>query len=167
MWKLLLRIRYITLIAVVSTFVGAFVMLFIGAKITFFTIWDYFNGIRPDFVPDHMLAEEIVVGELIMGLDSFLVAIILMYFGYAIYALFIITDEEVEKSDFPRWLIPSGVGDLKETLAQVLIIILFILAVGVIWNGLDQLTWNMLVIPASIALLAVALKLVEFKGKNK
>jgi len=63
MWKLLLRIRYITLIAVVSTFARAFVMFFIGAKITFFTLWDYFNGIRPDFAPDHMLAEEIVLGE--------------------------------------------------------------------------------------------------------
>jgi len=163
---MLLRIRYITLIAVVSAFLGSFFMFYIGAKKTFVTISDYFNGIRPDFAPDQMLAEEIVVGSLIMGLDIFLVAIVLMYFGYAIYALFIITDKEVEKSDYPGWLRPSGIGDLKETLAQVLIVILFVLAVDVIWLGIDQLTWNMLVIPASIALLAVALKLVEFKGKN-
>lgn len=167
MWKLLLRLRYITIIAVVSAFVSSFFMFYIGAKKTFVTIRDYFNGIRPDSAPDHMLAEDIVVGSLIMGLDSFLVAIILMYFGYAIYALFIITDEEAEKSDSPGWLRPSGVGDLKETLAQVLIVILFILAVDVIWLNLHQLTWNMIVIPASIALLAVALKLVEFKGKYK
>jgi len=152
---------------VVSAFVGAVAMFSISAKITFSSLWDYFNGIRPDFFPDHMLAEEIVVAELIMSLDSLLVAVVLLYFGYAIYALFIITDEEVEKSDLPRWLLPSGVGDLKKTLAQVLIIILFILTVRVLWTGIDQLTWNMLVVPASIVLLALALKLVEFEEKNK
>jgi len=167
MWNLLLRVRYISLIAVITAFVGSFFMFCIGAKKTFVAIWDYFNGIRPDFVPDHMVAEDIVVGRLIIVLDSFLLAIILLYFGYAIYALFIIKDKEVEKSDFPAWLLPSGVGDLKETLAQVLIVLLFILAVRVLWLGLDKLTWEMLIVPASIVLLAAALKIVGFKKGYK
>ena len=169
MWNLLIRIRYVSIIAVLSSFVGSFFMFCIGAKKTFMAIWDYFNGIRPDSVPAHLTAEDLVVGRLIIVLDTFLLAIILMYFGYAIYGLFIIKDKdkEVEKSDFPAWLLPSGVGELKETLAQVLIVLLFILAVRVIWLGLDKLTWEMLVVPASIVLLAVALKIVGFKEKNK
>jgi uncharacterized membrane protein YqhA len=167
MWNLLLRVRYISLIAVITAFVGSFFMFCIGAKKTFVAIWDYFKDIRPDFVPDHMVAEDIVVGRLIIVLDSFLLAIILLYFGYAIYALFIIKDKEVEKSDFPAWLLPSGVGDLKETLAQVLIVLLFILAVRVLWLGLDKLTWEMLIVPASIVLLAAALKIVGFKKGYK
>ena len=141
-------------------------MFCLGAKKTFVALWDYFNGIRPEYIPDHMVAEDLVVGRLIIVLDTFLLAIILMYFGYAIYALFIIKDKEVEKSDFPGWLLPTGVGDLKETLAQVIIVLMFILALRVIWLGLDKLVWEMLVVPASIVLLAAALRIVGFKEKH-
>ena len=167
MWNLLIRIRYVSIIGVLSAFVGSFFMFCIGAKKTFVAIWDYFNGIRPDLAPDHMVAEDIAVGRLIIVLDTFLLAIILMYFGFAIYGLFIIKDKEVEKPDFPAWLLPSGVGELKETLAQVIIVLMFILALRVIWLGLDKLTWEMLIVPASIVLLAVALKIVGFKEKDK
>ena len=66
----------------------------------------------------------------------------------------------------PRWMVPRNIGQLKETLAHVLIIILFVLFVRMVWFHLDDLSWELLVLPASIALLAVSLKLVDFTGSH-
>jgi len=167
MWKLLLGIRHVSIIGVISSFVGSFLMFYVGAYKTFIGVWDYFGGIRPDLAPAHMTAEDIAIGRMILALDSFLVALILMYFGYAIYALFIANAGEAEKTDIPRWLIPSGIGELKEVLAQVLIVILFVLAVRVLWLSLDNLTWELLVVPITIVLLALALRIVGFKEGHK
>ena len=159
--------RHVSIIAIISSFLGAFLMFYVGAYKTLTAIWDYFGGIRPDDLPAHINAEELAIGRMILTLDSFLVALILMYFGYAIYALFIANAGEAEKTDIPRWLIPSGIGELKEVLAQVLIIILFMLTLQVIWLSLDNLTWELLVIPVSILLLAVALRVVGFREGRK
>ncbi len=166
MWNAFVRIRYISIIAVITSFVGSLFMFGLSAKKAVIAMLDYIEGNRPGFVPEHITSENLVMGRFIIVLDTFLLAIILLYFGYAMYSILIHKDKEVSDSDIPIWLLPSGLGDLKETLAQALIILLFILTVQTIWLNLDHLTVELLVLPASIVLLAGALRIVGFKEKK-
>jgi membrane-anchored protein YejM (alkaline phosphatase superfamily) len=46
------------------------------------------------------------------------------------------------------------------------LLLLFVLFVNLIWLHLDNLTWELLILPASIALLALGLRLAEFTEKD-
>lgn len=166
MWNAFAQIRYISIIAVITSFAGSLFMFGLSAKKAVVAVLDYIEGNRPEFVPEHITDENLVMGRFIIVLDTFLLAIILLYFGYAMYSILIKKDKEITDSDIPSWLLPSGLGDLKETLAQALIILLFILTVQTIWLNLDHLTLELLVLPASIVLLAGALRIVGFKEKK-
>lgn len=166
MWNAFVRIRYISIIAVITSFAGSLFMFGLSAKKATVAVLDYIDGNRPEFIPDHINDENLVMGRFIIVLDTFLLAIILMYFGYAMYSLLIHKNKKIENSDIPNWLLPSGLGDLKETLAQALIILLFILTVQIIWLNLNNLSWELLILPLSILLLAGALRLVGFKKKS-
>ena len=58
----------------------------------------------------------------------------------------------------PGWDHVPTVGQLKKTLAEAIIVILFVTTLEEIWIRLDQLTWEILVLPASILLLSLGLK---------
>jgi uncharacterized membrane protein YqhA len=85
-----------------------------------------------------------------------------MYFGYAIFSLAISDDEKVKKY-CPAWLTANKIGDLKETLCHLIIVLLFVLFVRIVWVTLPDLTWELLIIPAAIVLLSLSLKLIEFR----
>ena len=58
-------------------------------------------------------------------------------FGYGIYGL--VEEEKAVGMGMPEWVVPQHIGHLKETLAHVIIIILFVLFVRVIWFHLDAM----------------------------
>jgi uncharacterized membrane protein YqhA len=122
----------------------------------------FLTGTLPEWAPAHSTPEDTATILIISSLDAFLIAVALLYFGYGIYAL-VIDPEEPAKSKAPSWLVPKGIKDLKETLAHVIIIILFVLFVDQLWMHLYDMTWEILVIPTSIALLALAVKLLDLK----
>jgi uncharacterized membrane protein YqhA len=86
-----------------------------------------------------------------------LVGLVLLYFGYGIYALVFLEEGEAQKRGVPSWLIPKSIGQMKETLAHVIIVILFVLFARVAFENLNNLKWEILILPASTALLGLAL----------
>ena len=66
------------------------------------------------------------------------------------------------QSDLPSWLIPQSFGELKETLSHALFVMLLLLTIKVIWLSVGNLTWVLLVLPASVALLAIGIRVVGF-----
>jgi uncharacterized membrane protein YqhA len=167
------KLRYSVIVAVISSFVAAFLMLYVGVKKVYMAVAGYFN-----FGNEISLAskstgqitplnpEDLVIVRIIESLDSFLIALVLLYFGYGIYSLFLMAEDEKERRGVPQWIIPHDLGHLKETLTHVIIVILFVLFTRVIWQRLDNLTWELLILPASIALLALGIKLAELTGKK-
>jgi uncharacterized membrane protein YqhA len=59
--------------------------------------------------------------------------------------------------DIPKWLIINDIEQLKKTLAQVIVIILFVKFLEIVLT--KNLVWEDLIIPISIALLSIGLKL--------
>lgn len=162
LFRMIAKLRYVSAIAVVCSFFGSALMFVIGGLKVFKATLYFVTGRQPSWVPEHSLPGDTATILILASLDSFLIALALLYFGYGTYAL-VIDPEGPAMSKAPKWLVPKGIKDLKETLAQVIVIVLFVLFLDQIWANQYDLKWEILVLPASIALLALALKLMDFK----
>jgi uncharacterized membrane protein YqhA len=161
-FRLFAKLRFVAAIAVISSFVGSALMFVVGGVKVFKAVWYFAGRARPPGAPAHQTSGDLATIHTIASLDSFLIGLALLYFGYGIYAL-VIDPETAAASRAPSWLVPKGIKDLKETLAHVIIIILFVLFVDQLWIHLDNLTWGILIIPISVALLALGVKLMGLK----
>ena len=60
----------------------------------------------------------------------------------------------------------GGVGQLKATLAEVVIVVLIVIFARVVVEAQGKFEWSMLVLPASILMISVALRMIELGSKE-
>ncbi|MGE0765680.1 MAG: YqhA family protein [Hyphomicrobiaceae bacterium] len=109
----------------------------------------------------------------IEALDRFLIAIVLLYFGYGVYSLFIRPESRDHDPALPSLLRVREIGQLKQVVAEVIIVVLFVLflrnALEAFQGQRRTMDWQelatFLVLPVSAALLSLGLKLVELHPK--
>lgn len=159
--------RYSVLAAILASVAGQFLMLYVGSMKVYdaFIIYLQKPPLKDLDLPDHLSHSDVAIALIIESLDAFLVALVLFYFAFAIYRLYLVPAPAKKKSRLPVQIAPSSLGDLKETLAQVIVVVLFILFTRIVWLSLDKLQWDDLVLPISIALLALSIRLARFKEK--
>jgi uncharacterized membrane protein YqhA len=58
----------------------------------------------------------------------------------------------------------GGVGQLKATLAEVVIVVLIVIFARVVVEANGHFQWSMLVLPVSIFFIALALRMIELGG---
>ena len=162
---LLAKLRYVSIIAVISSFIASAIMFFIGGRKVYKAAYYLLTGTKPEWAPAKMVPGDTATILILASLDSFLIALALLYFGYGIYAL-VIDPESSAGTKAPPWIVPKGITDLKETLAHVIIIVLFVLFLDELWTRLNDLTWEFLVLPVSITLLALAVKLMGLTNRQ-
>ena len=158
MVKYILLLRYSTIIAVIGTFCGSLMMFLVGARKT----WEVVQLALYDRIPHQRYntveSTDVAIKLLIDAIDSFLFAIVLLIFSLAIYGLFIEKiDEQIE------WLQIRTVGHLKQVMAEVIIIILFVHFLEKVILNVGDFNWTMLILPISILLLSASLKLLKLK----
>lgn len=162
--------RLITLVAVVCSFAGALLMTFLGLINTLEAFHIQLGGVETE-----LPGEEATIVLLIGALDRFLIGIVLLFFGYGIYTLFVRPDSTPSDLGLPRWLHVERIGQLKQTLAEVIIVVLFVLFLRVALETFSaqspDLTWReavkILLLPLSILMLSAALKLAELHPKTR
>ena len=94
------------------------------------------------------------------ALDGFLLAFVFIIFAIGFGKLFL-PDHRLLRSIQITWLQPKNFSDLKHILWEaVLTTLVVIFAISIVQN-IDSLQWSQLVIPASIALIAVGSKLLK------
>ena len=161
--------RFLSLVAVVGSFAGSVLMFFLGA----YNIYEAFvRGLRVEGDEPGQFGTGAVI-SVIEGLDRFLIAIVLLYFAYGVYALFIHPGEPEETLALPDWLRVKQIGQLKQVVAEVIIVILLVLFLKAALQAyhtpevaLDAMQIASLgLLPISVALLALALRLVELHPK--
>ena len=161
--------RLATFVAVLASSVGAMLMIGIGVSETVMAA-------RTLAAPtqEGLPRGDATAVHLISALDRFLMAVVLLYFAFGVYLLFVRPDRRPEEVGIPQWLQVEGIGQLKQTLAEVIIVILFVLFLRValesyITQGPD-LAWpavlKLLTLPVAIFLLSAALKLAELHPKK-
>ena len=166
MFAQFLRLRYISIIAVVSLFAGA-ALLFLAELVrtitAFLILLPGYAAIHGyDSISEHLTESSLSSVALIQAVDAFLFALVLLIFSYGIYILFVASLSAEELQKLPRWMQIASVNELKTTLIQVIIVILTVNVLEhVIITGSEALTWSTLIIPFAILCLAASLRLMH------
>jgi len=170
MLKALFGIRWISIIAVICSLLGALLMFIVGAVHTFEAFVVYFG-----FMETHIFGGEKALGvdamvQLVSSLDSFIFGLVLFYFAYGIYHLFLRPERPEQEGSkqavkLPKWLEVTSLGQLKKTLLEVIIVLVAVLFLKDILYFQKEavLQWTTLIPPAAIIAFAVALKLARFE----
>ena len=153
------------------SFISAFALLFTGSVKVGKTIYFYATGQsnmlnvggKLEVLP-HLTAEDGVTARVIESLDTFLVAAVLMYFGYGIYALFCAQKDDPLLKMLPQAVVPESLGELKQTIGQAILVVLMVLFTRQVWVEMSTLRWEHLIIPAAMLLMGAALR---FSGGGK
>ena len=161
--RILRELRWVTVVAVIASLLGALLMLYVGASGTVEAINSYLR-----------LAEEPGPGlkftaliRVIESLDAFLVALALLIFSMGVFTLFIQDPGETQIAPLPDSLRPKTLGDLKQTLAEIILLVLLVLYLDEVLRAADRSDWELLIgLPAGIALLAAAVRLVDLRHKE-
>ena len=107
--KVIVSTRYLTVIAVFGSLAGSVLMFLLGL----FNIGKAFaEGLSIPTGDDESFGAASVI-SVIEGLDRFLIAIVLLYFGYGVYTLFLHPEESEEGLALPQWLQVKQIGQLK------------------------------------------------------
>jgi len=110
-----------------------------------------------------------VTVPMLEAVDSFPFGIVLVIFAYGIAIGFVFTLPEGYGQRLPNWMKVGGVGQLKATLAEVVIVVLIVIFARIVVGTVDSgklFDWPMLVLPGSIFLIAAALRMLELGGKG-
>ncbi len=149
--------RFISWIAIISSLLGSFLLFIVGALKTF----NAFRVVLFDYIPKdkaHLHTADIATTYLIKSLDTFLIALVLFIFAHGIYTLFISNKKHGDGNGVLKWIRTPNIGHLKNVLAEVIVIILFVKFLEVVFVNVNNLKWEIAILPISIVLLAIGLK---------
>jgi uncharacterized membrane protein YqhA len=153
-----LSLRAIMLIGSVGALVGSLLMFLQGG----FFLHEAWHTIMTE---GDAVQKQVTV-PVLEAVDSFLFGIVLVIFAYGIAIGFVFTLPEGYGGRLPPWMKVGGVGQLKATLAEVVIVVLIVIFARVVVEAQGKFEWSMLVLPASILMIAVALRMIELGGKG-
>ena len=166
MEKMLNMVRFVSWISIVSSLLGAVVMFYVGAGKTILAVKHVVLGKDP--AGDSLTAMtkgDFATVYVLKSLDSFLIGFVLLIFAYGIFCLFM---REEKESSIPGydWIRVLSIRQLKAILAEAMIIILFVKFLEIVLTHVAALNWEILILPFSILLLSIALRLVDLAGEE-
>ena len=114
--------RLVILLAVIFSIFAAFALFLIGSAdlyhVVIATYKYFFMGIHPEnFHAD-------VVAEIIGAVDLYLIAVVLLIFGFGIYELFISDIDVAKGTGGDKVLYVSSLDELKDKIAKVIVMVL-------------------------------------------
>lgn len=167
MKRILYISRFISWIAIICSLLGSFLLFFAGAKKTYYAYTAIIFSDVPKDSLSHLDSSEIATHYLIKSLDTFLIAFVLFIFAHGVFTLFISNKPILNKTPVLNWIRTPNIKHLKIVLAEVIVIILFVKFLEVILVNSQNLTWQVLVLPISILLLSLGLKLLGSGDESK
>lgn len=149
MINILLKLRFVMALASIGVIAAAGLMFWEGLL----TLWHAFAYVRTD-------ADLAVIAAVMRATDKLLFAIVLVIFGCAIALGFLVDLSPEQRAALPNWMIIDSVAELKNLFIQMIILYLVVHFATLVAETDEMLQWNALVLPASILLLAGAMRLI-------
>lgn len=149
--------RYLSWIAIISSLMGSLLLFYVGTLKSI----DAFKVVLFDYLPEgheDLHPDDIATTYIMKALDTFLIALVLFIFAHGVYTLFISNKRSEDNNSVLRWIRTPNIGHLKNVLAEVIVIILFVKFLEVVFVNIDNLQWEVIILPISILLLALGLK---------
>jgi uncharacterized membrane protein YqhA len=150
-------LQYMMVFAALGAAFGALMMFWLGAS-------RLVHAVRSGAVADP-LATPTMTTSVMGGTDAFLFGVVLITFSYAIMFGFVIDQPSKAGPSTTTWRWVRGVGELKHTLIEVILVYLVVDFATDLVEEATLLSWQTLVIPLAIVLIACALRLLE-SGAN-
>ncbi len=148
--------RFLTLSAVVFSLLGAMILFLVASM----DIWNVV-GLIFDMFFHHVHPENLhedVVAEIIGAVDLYLIAIVMLIFGFGVYELFISKIDAAEESDNATEVLKiHSLDQLKDKIAKVIIMVLVVNFFQRVLHTEYHGAQEMLYFSGSIFLLALAL----------
>ena len=120
----------------------------------------FFSGVHPeDFHAD-------IVAEIIGAIDLYLIAVVLLIFGFGIYELFISEIDVAKGSGGDKVLYVASLDELKDKIAKVIVMVLVVSFFQRILHTEYKGALEMLYFSISIAALALGLYFLHKGGKH-
>jgi len=148
-------LRLVMLIGSVGAFFGSLLMFYQG----FLYLADALATLGSGEEGDHGVTQ--ITVPVLEAVDSFLFGVVLVIFAYGIVVGFVVRLPERMARRLPSWMKISGVGQLKQILAEVVVVVLIVIFARVVVESGGHFEWSMLVLPVAILLLAGAIWLLE------
>jgi uncharacterized membrane protein YqhA len=168
--SLLWNSRFLTLIAVVASLVGALVMFYVAGLdvLSLFGQVAQYSDHSLSAAQHHSLRAQIVA-SVAQFIDGFLFALVLIIFALGIYELFIGRIDAAEHSELAeRILVIHSLDELKEKLAKVIFLILIVRYFEYALDTEITTTLELLSLAAGILFIAVAIYFTKPKdGREK
>jgi uncharacterized membrane protein YqhA len=151
-----LSLRAIMLIGSAGAIVGSLLMFLQGGF--------YLHEAWHTIMAGGGAAERQVTVPVLEAVDAFLFGIVLVIFAYGIAIGFVFNLPEGVGQKLPAWMNVAGVGQLKETLTEVVVVVLIVIFARTVVEAEGKFDLSMLVLPVSILFIAAALRLIDFAG---
>ena len=154
------RLRFASIIAVLFSSIGTLVMFVIGAEKTVKALRIYFLGEQLTSnppPPPHLDATDQTMIAIVESIDAFLIGLVLTIFAVGVHNLFIKRSPSTTEGE--SWLHVRSVEHLKKGLMEVILVVLSVMFLREMLFLGEDWTFEALTIPAGVALLAIALKL--------
>jgi uncharacterized membrane protein YqhA len=157
--NLFLGLRAIMLVGSLGAIAGSLLM-FLKGSLYLYDAWQAL--LQPGDISGKRLTVPVLV-----AVDSFLFGIVLVIFAYGVAIGFVFTLPEGYGRGLPAWMKVAGVGQLKETLTEVVVVVLIVTFARTVVEAQGKFDASMLVLPISILLIAAALRLMDFTGAKR
>lgn len=156
--------RLVILLAVIFSIFAAFALFLIGSAdlyhVVIATYKYFFMGIHPEnFHAD-------VVAEIIGAVDLYLIAVVLLIFGFGIYELFISDIDVAKGTGGDKVLYVSSLDKLKDKIAKVIVMVLVVSFFQRVLHTDYKGSLEMLYFAISITALSLGLYFLHKGGKH-
>ena len=156
--------RLVILLAVIFSIFAAFALFLIGSAdlyhVVIATYQYFFMGIHPEnFHAD-------VVAEIIGAVDLYLIAVVLLIFGFGIYELFISDIDVAKGTGGDKVLYVSSLDELKDKIVKVIVMVLVVSFFQRVLHTDYKGSLEMLYFAISITALSLGLYFLHKGGKH-
>jgi uncharacterized membrane protein YqhA len=155
--------RLLVLIPVTSSLLGSLILFIVGTmdiiKVTLTSI-NYYLGRETQDIHDY------IVTDIILAIDIYLVAIVLLIFGTGIYRLFISPIDESEVSDIKHPFNIQSFDELKDKIVRVVILAVIIEFFRAVVDIKFSTPLDAIYLALSVFALAASLYLMNISNKN-
>jgi len=158
MLEKIFRVRYLALIINIFVIINTIGLIVLGAMRTIHAVTSLFDA--PDKLGQSGYRPGVEFGE---AIDIFLIALVFLVFAIGINILFIRPNDEKFHGTVPKWMRVKNFSDLKFLLMEAIIATAFIMFISAFVSQIESVSWEFLVIPISILLLAVSLRILKWK----
>jgi len=146
-------LRFVTLVPSLGAAFGALLMFWLGgAKLA--------GGMSFVFLPKEKGAQSVIIAVM-EATDAFLFGLVLIVFAFGITFSFAFDLPHAVREKLPPWMRGEGISELKNTLIQIIIVYLIVDFATDVAEFETHVSWDMLVKPVSIVLIAGALPLLR------